>query len=108
MIPATGRFKGLFGGRKCVLVTLSGAPLPVLTGSGRWNALTMLQDTHVFRAVGFELLEHLHFDHIEPGLPVSTVSEHLARVRKCVQGHLEQAAVDSLRGWLATLNPGPD
>ncbi len=70
-----------------MLVTLSGAPLPLLAGTGRWNAVKMLQDTHVFRAVGFELLEHLHFDHVDPGLPALTVKDHLARVRQCVQDH---------------------
>jgi NAD(P)H dehydrogenase (quinone) len=78
---------GLLSGRKCVLVTLSGAPLPLLAGTGQWNAVKMLQDTHVFRAIGFELLEHLHFDHVEPDLPASTVKEHLVRVRQCVQDH---------------------
>jgi len=82
-----GQVQALLTGKKCVLVTLSGSPLPLLAGTGRWNALTMLQDTHVFRAVGFELLEHLHFDHIEPGLAASAVKEHVTRVRGCVQEH---------------------
>jgi NAD(P)H dehydrogenase (quinone) len=82
-----GHVQGLLTGRKCVLVTLSGAPLPVLAGTGRWDAVKMLQDTHVFRAVGFELLEHLHFDHVEPGLPATAVEEHLARVRRCAYEH---------------------
>jgi NAD(P)H dehydrogenase (quinone) len=82
-----GHVQGLLTGRKCVLVTLSGAPLPVLAGTGRWDAVKMLQDTHVFRAVGFELLEHLHFDHVEPGLPATAVKEHLARVRRCAHEH---------------------
>lgn len=82
-----GHVHGLLAGKKCVLVTLSGAPLPLLAGTGRWNAVKMLQDTHVFRAVGFELLEHLHFDHIEPGLPAADVKEHATRVRRCVQEH---------------------
>ena len=82
-----GHVQGLLTGRRCVLVTLSGAPLPVLAGTGRWDAVQMLQDTHVFRAVGFELLEHLHFDHVEPGLPATVVQEHLARVRWCAHEH---------------------
>jgi NAD(P)H dehydrogenase (quinone) len=82
-----GVVHGLLTGRKCVIVTLSGSPLPVLAGTGRWDALTMLQDTHVFRAVGFELLEHVHFDHIEHGLPATAVNEHLARVRHCAHQH---------------------
>ena len=83
----SGQVQGLLSGRRCVLVTLSGSALPVLAGTGRWDAVKMSQDTHVFRAVGFELLEHLHFDHIEPGLPATVVQEHLARVRLCVRRH---------------------
>jgi NAD(P)H dehydrogenase (quinone) len=82
-----GRVHGLLAGRKCVLVTLSGAPLPVLASTERWNAVKMLQDTHIFSAVGFDLLEHLHFDHIEPGLPATAVEEYVARVRRCAHEH---------------------
>jgi NAD(P)H dehydrogenase (quinone) len=96
-----GVVHGLLTGRKCVIVTLSGAPLPVLAGTGRWDAVTMLQDTHVFRAVGFELLEHLHFDHIEHGLPAMAVSEHLARVRQCAHQYFGPC----LRGGAATAQP---
>jgi NAD(P)H dehydrogenase (quinone) len=80
-----GVVRGLLTGRQCVLVTLSGSPLPVLAGSGRWDAVKMLQDTHVFRAAGFELLEHLHFDHVEPGLSTTAVNGQLARMRKCAR-----------------------
>jgi NAD(P)H dehydrogenase (quinone) len=47
----------------------------------------MLQDTHVFRAVGFELLEHLHFDHVEAGLSATAVDDQLSRIRKCARQH---------------------
>ena len=80
-----GQVHGLLTGKKCVLVTLSGSPLPLLAGSGQWDAVKMLQDTHVFRAVGFDLLEHLHFDHVESGLPATAVQEHVARVRRCAR-----------------------
>lgn len=82
-----GQVRGLLRPRKCVLVTLSGAPLPILAGSGRWDAVKMLQDTHVFQAVGFDLLEHMHFDHIETGLPAAVVQEHEGRVRQCARQH---------------------
>jgi NAD(P)H dehydrogenase (quinone) len=82
-----GVVHGLLTGRQCVVVTLSGSPLPVLAGSGRWDAVKMLQDTHVFRAVEFELLEHLHFDHVEAGLPVTAVNDQLASIRKCARQH---------------------
>lgn len=82
-----GVVRGRLMGRKCVVVTLSGAPLPLLAGNGRWDAVKMLQDTHVFRAVGFDLLEHLHFDHVASGLSTSAVDDHLARIRSCARRH---------------------
>jgi NAD(P)H dehydrogenase (quinone) len=82
-----GVMHGLFTGKKCVIVTLSGAPLPLLEGRGHWDAITMLQDTHVFRAVGFALLDHVHFDHIGPELPAATATAHLNRVRQCARQH---------------------
>jgi NAD(P)H dehydrogenase (quinone) len=82
-----GVVHGLLTPKKCVIVTLSGTPLPVLTGTGRWDAVTMLQDTHVFQAVGFELLEHLHFDHIAPELSAAAANDHLTRIRRCADQH---------------------
>ena len=79
-----GQVHGLLTGKRCVIVTLSGMPLSTLRGTGHWNAVEMLQDVHVFRAVGFELLEHVHFDHITPGLTAAVFKQHLARIRHCV------------------------
>jgi NAD(P)H dehydrogenase (quinone) len=31
---------------------LSGAPLPLLVQSGNWNAVQVLQDTHILRSTG--------------------------------------------------------
>ena len=83
----SGVVRGLLCGKKCILVTLSGAPLPVLVGSGRWNAVLALQDSHVFRSAGFELLEHVHFDEVVPGLSNTVSERHLARIRSCARQH---------------------
>jgi NAD(P)H dehydrogenase (quinone) len=80
-----GIVRGLLSGKRAVLVTVSGAPLPLLVKSGGWNAVQTLQDTHVFRSVGFELLEHLHFDQIVPGLSKAVIERHLELVRACVR-----------------------
>ncbi len=47
----------------------------------------VLQDTHVFRSTGFELLEHLHFDEIAPQLSEAVAERHMARVRDCARRH---------------------
>ncbi len=82
-----GIVRGLLAGKKSVLITASGAPLPLLVKSGNWNAVQVLQDTHVFRATGLELLEHLHFDEVVPHLSNTMVEEHMERVRLCARKH---------------------
>jgi NAD(P)H dehydrogenase (quinone) len=82
-----GVVHGLLGGKKAVLITLSGAPLPLLVESGKWNAVQVLQDTHIFRSAGFALLEHLHFDEIVPHLSSAVAEQHMARVRSCARQH---------------------
>ncbi len=80
-----GVVRGLLSGKKSVLITISGAPLPLLVKSGDWQAVQALQDTHILRSAGFELLEHLHFDEVAPDLPAAVVEQHIARVRSCAQ-----------------------
>jgi NAD(P)H dehydrogenase (quinone) len=82
-----GIVDGLLAGKKAVLITISGAPLPLLVKSGNWNAVQILQDTHIFRSAGFELLEHLHFDEVEPHLSKATVEAHMERARSCARQH---------------------
>jgi NAD(P)H dehydrogenase (quinone) len=84
---ADGVVRGFLAGKKAVLITLSGSALPLLTKTGNWNAVQILQDTHVFRATGFDLLEHLHFDEIAPNLPAALAEQHLTRARSCAQRH---------------------
>jgi NAD(P)H dehydrogenase (quinone) len=85
-----GIVRGLLSGKKAVLVTISGAPLPLLVKSGNWNAVQVLQDTHVFRSAGFELLEHMHFDEVVPRLPNEVAEQHMARVRSCARQHFSE------------------
>jgi len=82
-----GIVRGLLSGKKAVLITISGAPLPLLVKSGNWNAVQVLQDTHMFRSAGFELLEHLHFDQVVPHLSNAIAEEHMERVRLCARLH---------------------
>lgn len=82
-----GTVHGLLNNKKCILITVSGAPLPPLVGSGNWNAVQALQDTHVFRSAGFDVLEHVHFDRIEPGLSQNVFDSHITRIRDCVHKH---------------------
>jgi NAD(P)H dehydrogenase (quinone) len=77
----------LRSGKKSVLITISGAPLPLLVKSGNWNAVQVLQDTHILRSTGFTLLEHLHFDEIVPNLSPVVADRCMARIRDCARTH---------------------
>ncbi|MEI9988532.1 MAG: NAD(P)H-dependent oxidoreductase [Rhizomicrobium sp.] len=83
----SGVVHGLLAGKKAVLITVSGAPLPLLVKSGGWNAVQALQDTHIFRSAGFDLLEHLHFDQVAPDLSAAVAAQHMDRVRACARRH---------------------
>jgi NAD(P)H dehydrogenase (quinone) len=89
-----GVAKGLMGGKRCVLITLSGSPLSMLLDNGEWKAIDTLQDAHIFRSSGFELLEHLHFDKVEPPTPDEIAERHLARVRACARRHFAANGMD--------------
>ena len=82
-----GIVRGLLSGKSAVLVTISGAPQPLLVQSGNWNAVQVLQDTHVFRSTGLKLLEHVHFDEVVPGLSNATATRYLERIRVCARKH---------------------
>lgn len=80
-----GAVRGLLTGRQAVMLTVSGAPLGKLVADGRWQAAQVLQDTHIFRAAGFELIEHLHFDEVSPSMSGDDADRYLARVREFVR-----------------------
>jgi NAD(P)H dehydrogenase (quinone) len=90
---AHGIVSGLLTGKKCVLITLSGAPLTVLAQDGRWSAVQVLQDTQIFRSAGFELLEHLHLDQVQPNLSIAAAEHHFARILDCARRHFSTPAV---------------
>jgi NAD(P)H dehydrogenase (quinone) len=93
-----GVVHGLLSGKKAVLITISGAPLSVLVGNGRWDAAQVLQDTHIFRSTGFELLEHLHFGQVAPQLPNDIAEQHMARVRFCARHHFPEGLSPDANG----------
>ena len=87
----SGVVRGLMGGKRCVLITLSGSPMSKLLDSGEWKAISALQDAHIFRSSGFDLIEHLHFDAVEPPTSDEVLERDLARVRSCAQRHFGTA-----------------
>lgn len=85
------RMRGLLGGKKSVVLTISAAPIAAMERTGDWSAIETLQDSHIFRTCGLEVVEHNHFDEIVPGLAEVKVQEHFARLRPLVQVHFPAA-----------------
>jgi NAD(P)H dehydrogenase (quinone) len=85
-----GQARGLLAGKQCVLITLSGSPMSLLRDSGQWQAIDVLQDTHVFRSSGLELVEHVHIESVEPPVPVESIAASIERVRACARRHFSR------------------
>jgi NAD(P)H dehydrogenase (quinone) len=78
---AGGEMRGLLTSKKALIVTVSAAPLPALIKTGAWNAITTLQDAHIFATYGLRLVDHLHFGQIVPDLAEATVELHHQKMR---------------------------
>jgi NAD(P)H dehydrogenase (quinone) len=72
-------------GKKAMIFTSSGADMAYLRRSKQWDAMRVLEEDHILSLCGIELIEHVHFPSVVPGLPKRTTEKHLARVGKTVQ-----------------------
>jgi NAD(P)H dehydrogenase (quinone) len=62
-------------GKKLLSVTSSGAPLAWVKDTGAWRALRNLFDEHLAAVCGLELLDHIHFGEITPGIRADAVED---------------------------------
>jgi len=89
-------------GKKAMIFTSSGADMAYLRHSKQWDAMRILEEDHILSLCGIELIEHMHFPSVMPGLPKRTTEKHLAKVTKTVQkcfGTTRMArAVHAMRG----------
>lgn len=74
----------LLKGRKMISFTSSGAPTEWVVETGAWDAARSLFDRHFADVCGLELLGHVHFGGIVPGIRGDVVARHLDCVRETV------------------------
>jgi NAD(P)H dehydrogenase (quinone) len=74
----------LLKSRKMICFTSSGAPTDWVVSTGAWSAIQKLFDEHFASVCGLELIDHIHFGGIVPGIRADIVGAHLARVRDAV------------------------
>ncbi len=83
----------LLSGKKARVFTSSGADMAYLRRCKQWQAMRLLLDDHFLSLCGIELLEHVHFAAITPGISEKTFAKHLARVHETVGQHWAATAV---------------
>lgn len=91
---AYGRGKGgnrpLLSGRKMISFTSSGAPMDWVAKSGAWEAARNLFDGHFAAVCGLEVVDHVHFGSIGPGIRADAVERLLAQARETAEQHFGQ------------------
>jgi NAD(P)H dehydrogenase (quinone) len=74
----------LLKGRKLISFTTSGAPTEWVMKTGAWEAVRMLFDEHVAAVCGLQVVDHVHFGGIVPGIRGDVVARHQQSVRDLV------------------------
>ena len=69
-----GGMEPLLQGRKLLSFTSSGAPLAWVRDTGAWRAVRKLFDEHLAEVCGFEIVDHVHFGEITPGIRKDAVA----------------------------------
>jgi NAD(P)H dehydrogenase (quinone) len=86
--PGKGGNMPLLKGRKMISFTSSGAPMDWVAKTGAWDAVRKLFDEHFAAVCGLEVIDHVHFGGIVPGIRADAVERALARVRGTVERYL--------------------
>ena len=74
----------LLKSRKMVSFTSSGAPTDWVVSTGNFDAARKLFDEYFAAVCGLEVLDHIHFGSLVPGIRADVVASHLDRVRETV------------------------
>lgn len=77
-----GGNEALLTGKRLLSVTSSGAPTDWVTKTGAWQALRTLFDTHFASVCGLDVVDHIHFGGVVPGVRSDFVEKCAAAVRE--------------------------
>lgn len=82
----------LLTGRKMISFTSSGSTKARLEEQGSWLSICQLFDHHFAGLCGLEVIDHVHFPSIVPGLAKRWVDENLWKTENKVREHFGRAA----------------
>lgn len=67
-------------GRRLISFTNSGAPTEWVIQSGAWQAMRTLFDGHFAAVCGLEVVDHIHFGGVVPGIRADSVKADMGKV----------------------------
>jgi NAD(P)H dehydrogenase (quinone) len=74
-------------GKRLVSFTNSGAPTEWVIQSGAWQAMRTLFDGHFAAVCGLEVVDHVHFGGVVPGIRADSVKADMAKVATTLAKH---------------------
>lgn len=77
----------LLRGRKLISFSSSGAPTDWVVQTGAWQAVRTLFDTHFAAVCGMDVVDHVHFGGIVPGIRPDVVAKHAGTVAQKLAEH---------------------
>jgi NAD(P)H dehydrogenase (quinone) len=77
----------LLKSRKMISFTSSGAPTHWVVNTGNFDAARKLFDEYFAEVCGLEIVDHVHFGGLVPGIRADVVARHLNCVRETVAKH---------------------
>ena len=80
-----GRYKAMLAGKKGVIITTTAASAEELSAGGIRRAATAIQDVGVMEFCGVEMLRHLYFNSVVPGMPEDAAKRDIESVRRFVR-----------------------
>lgn len=83
----SGGIEPALSGKKLVTFSASGAPFEWVRKSGAWDAMHKLFDEHFAAVCGLELVDHVHFGGIVPGIRQDFIETCANSVRDVVRKH---------------------
>ncbi|MGB8363432.1 MAG: NAD(P)H-dependent oxidoreductase [Rhizomicrobium sp.] len=85
--PVGGGTQQFLTGRTMISFTSSGAPEEWVKKTGAWDALRKLFDEHFAAVCGLDILDHVHFGGVVPGMRPDAVERLLEEMRAAVARH---------------------
>jgi NAD(P)H dehydrogenase (quinone) len=78
-------------GKKMISFSSSGAPSQWVRETGAWRALRNIFDEHLAQVCGLEVIDHVHFGEISPGITNEAVARCTLKLQEAFRMHFARS-----------------